>query len=128
MKRRILARIAIGLVLLLAIAAVNVVFILQSTWFFEKVRHAIIDTVETATGGRVEVGSFRFDWKQMRAEVREFVIHGSEPAGRPPLLRAGTVVVGIKLVSAIRRDVDIQYLNIDQPRIYLIVAPDGSTN
>ena len=36
-------------------------FTLESEWFFDKVRRAMITTVETATGGRVEIGGFRFD-------------------------------------------------------------------
>ncbi len=127
-RPRILARVALGLFLFALVAVTGIVFILQSSWFFEKVRHAIIDTTETATGGRVEIGSFRFDWKQLRAEVHDFVIHGSEPAGKPPLLRAGSVAVGIKLVSVIRRDIYIQYLNVADPHVYLIIGPDGGTN
>ena len=101
---------------------------MQTAWFFDKVRTAIINTVETATGGRVELASFRFDWKQMRAEVRGFVLHGTEAADKPPLLRAGSVVVGLKIVSLLRKDVDIQSLTVSDPRVYLVIGPDGRTN
>ena len=74
----------------------------------------IIGTVETATGGRVEVASFRFDWKQLRAEVRGFVLHGTETADKPPLFRAESVVVDLKLVSILRQDVDIQSLTVSE--------------
>jgi translocation and assembly module TamB len=127
-RTRIVARIALVLAGLVLIAGISLVFILQSTWFFEKVRRAIIDTVETATGGRVEIASFRFDWKQLRAEVREFVVHGSEAAGKPPLFRARSVEVGLQLVSILRRDIHIRYLNVTEPRVYLIIGPDGGTN
>src|SRR5260370_25000934 len=78
-----------GLVLVLGITAV---FVLQSSWFFDKVRQLIIGTVETATGGRVEVASFRFDWRHLRAEGRGFVPHGTEPGDQPPLLPARSPV------------------------------------
>ena len=91
-------------------------------------RRRIVSTVETATGGRVEAGSFHFDWKHLRAELRDFVIHGTEPPDKPPLFRAGSIVVGLKLVSILRRDVDIQSLTVSDPHVYLIVGTDGRTN
>ncbi len=114
-----------ALVLLAGIAAI---FVVRSAWFNGKVRQFIVGTVEKATGGRVEVATFRFDWKHMRAEVHEFVLHGKEPADKPPLFRAGSVVVGLKLVSILRRDVDIQSLTVSDPHVYLIVGADGRTN
>jgi translocation and assembly module TamB len=127
-RKRVLARVAISLVLLAALAVVGVFFVVQSSWFYEKVRVWLVATVETATGGRVEIGSFRFDWRQMSAEVRGFVLHGSEAAGKPPLLRARSAAVGLKLVSVFKRDVDIQYLKVTEPQVYLIIGADGSTN
>lgn len=129
MSRRRIGWIVFGslaaiLVLCLAVGIV----VLRSDWFHEKVRARIINTIETATGGRAEIGSFRFDWKQLRAEVDRFTLHGNEPADRPPLFRAASVTVGLKIVSLVRRDVDIQYLEVKDPHIYLIVYPDGHTN
>ena len=113
---------------LMLLAGIAAIFVLQSSWFYGRVRQFIVSTVETATGGRVELASFRFDWKQMRAEAHEFVLHGTEPPGKPPLFRAASVVVGIKLVSLLRRDVDIQSLTVSDPRVYLIVGAGGRTN
>ena len=96
--------------------------------FLARSGTAIISTVEDATGGRVEIGSFRLDWKTLRAEVQTFVLHGTEPPDKPPLFRATSVAVGLKIVSLLKRDVDIQYLDVVEPRVYLVVNPDGSTN
>jgi translocation and assembly module TamB len=128
LKKRTVFRFLGAMVALVVVFAIAAIFVVQSSWFYGKVRQRIIGTVETATGGRVEVASFRFDWKQMRAEVREFVLHGTEPADKPPLFRAGSVVVGLKLVSILRRDVDIQSLTVSDPRVYLIVGAGGRTN
>jgi translocation and assembly module TamB len=113
---------------LVLLAGVTAIFVVRSAWFNGKVRQFIVGTVEKATGGRVEVATFRFDWKHMRAEVHQFVLHGKEPADKPPLFRAGSVVVGLKLVSILRRDVDIQSLTVSDPHVYLIVGADGRTN
>jgi translocation and assembly module TamB len=114
-----------GLLVLLILAGI---LVLRSGWFHEQLRQALITNVETATGGRAEIGSFRFDWKQMRFEARPFVLHGNEPAGKPPLIRASSVAVGLKIVSFLEQKIDIQYLDVQQPRFYVIVYPDGHTN
>lgn len=126
-RKRLLwiAGVLAGLILVIGAAGV---LVLRSSWFYEKVRERIVGTVEKATGGRVEIASLQFDWKQLRAEVKSFVIHGTEPADKPPLFRAASVTVGLKIVSALKRDVDIQYLEIADPHIYLTVDRDGRTN
>jgi translocation and assembly module TamB len=104
------------------------VAVLRSAWFYNKVRNQIVATVETATGGRVELGAFRFHWSALRAEVSGFTLHGKEPAGKPPLFHAAAVRVGLKIISVLERKVDIRYLEVEEPRVYLIIASDGSTN
>lgn len=112
----------------LLVFVVTVVLVVRSQWFYGRVRRSIVETVETATGGRVEIASFQFDWHRLRAEVRSFTLHGAEPADKPPLLRAESVAVGLKLVSILKRKVDIAYLDVMAPQVYLMVGPDGRTN
>ncbi|MCX6636536.1 MAG: hypothetical protein NT090_15865, partial [Acidobacteria bacterium] len=76
----------------------------------------------------MEIGSFDFDWRRLRAEVRGFVLHGSEPGGARPLFRADSIVVGLRLVSALKRDIDIASLVVERPEVNVIVGPDGRTN
>jgi translocation and assembly module TamB len=114
-----------GLALGVVVAAV---LVLRSAWFYEKVRERVVSTVETATGGRVEAGSFQFDWKRLRAQIGAFAIHGTEPSGKPPLFRARTVAVGLKIISILERRIDIQYLEVVEPRVFLTIDSDGRTN
>jgi len=113
-----------GLCLSLAAACLIVV---RTSWFRERVRQRIVREVESATGGRAEIGSFQFDGSHLRAEIRDFVLHGTEREGAP-LVRARRVAVVLKLVSALRRDIDIQSLEIEAPQVRIIVHPDGTTN
>jgi translocation and assembly module TamB len=126
--RRRIAWMAGGLLVFLLLAGISAVLILRSDWFLNKVRLKLIATVETATGGKVEIGSLNFAWRRLRAEARDLVVHGTEPAGKPPLFRASSVLVGLKLISIWKPNVDIQYLDVTAPRIYLIIARDGRTN
>ncbi len=113
--------------LVLAVAA-GAMLVLRSDWFSAKVRERMVAEVEKATGGRAEIGAFHFDWRQLRVEVNGFVLHGTEPADAPPLARADAIVVGIKVISVLKRSVDLQYLDVRRPQVNVILYPDGHTN
>lgn len=126
-KRVVLTVLGAGAGLALVVLGLGVL-VLQSSWFYGKVRDRIVTTAADATGGRVSIGAFQFDWKHMRAQVRSFTLGGKEAAGKPPLFHADSITVGLKVISLLKRDVDIQYLDVENPRVYLVVYPDGSTN
>jgi translocation and assembly module TamB len=88
-------------------AVVAALVIVQTGWFKNEVRLKIISTVENASGGRVEIKAFDYNWKALTATLHGFILHGSEPADGPPLFRADQVKVGLKIVSFFKRDGDI---------------------
>lgn len=117
-----------SIILLLLLVAVAGLTIVRSQWFHDKVRDRIVTEVEKTTGGVVSIDRFDFDWHTMTATVHGFTIHGTEPANDPPLLHADDIVVGLKIVSILKRDVDIALLKVDRPQAFLLVAADGGTN
>jgi translocation and assembly module TamB len=116
---------AVTLAILLAVA---VVLVARSDWFRDKVGERIVAEVRKATGGEVHLGGFQFDWTNLLATLDEFTIRGTEPADHPPLFRSRSIVVGLKVVSFLRRDVDIALLAIREPRISIEIDAQGNTN
>jgi translocation and assembly module TamB len=114
-----------GLTVALVIAGLVVV---QSAWFKNLVRVRIQSVVERASGGRVEIGGFSYNWHNLTAEVAPFVLHGTEPASAPPLFRAEKIQIGLRIISALEKKVDIASLIIESPHLYITIGPDGSTN
>jgi translocation and assembly module TamB len=113
--------------LVIAVLAAGVV-LAQSQWFKNKIREKIVSVTERATGGRVEIGSFSYDWRDLTAEVSPFVLHGTEPASAPPLLRADKIKIRLRIISLLEKKVDIASLVLESPRLAVTVAPDGTTN
>jgi translocation and assembly module TamB len=127
-KRRfvlIIAGTVCGLVLLLVLGAF---YALQTTWFQDKVREKIISGIESASGGRVELGSFEYDWRTLTAELKNLTVHGTEPAAGPPLFRADSVRVRLRIISLVKREVDIASLAVEHPEVYLPIHANGTTN
>jgi len=126
--RKIVAIAAASLAGLAVIVFIAGILIVQTNWFRNMVRGKIVAAVEDATGGKVDIASFNFDWRHLRAEVRGFVVHGLEPPTAAPLLRADLVEIDLKLLSPLRGFVDLAYLLVDTPQANLIVYADGHTN
>src|SRR5436305_308728 len=127
MRRRLLIALGVfaGLLLLLFLGGLITV---RTAWFHDYVRTKMIEAIEKATGGKSEVGSYAFDWKTMTARIDGFVLHGTEPAGTPPLFRAQTVTAALKIISVMEKKIDLLAVDVKQPQIHLIVHEDGSTN
>ncbi len=123
-RRGILA----GLCGVVVAGAVGVVLLLSSEWLREKVRVAVVENAERATGGRVEIAGFRYDWRQLTFAVDRFVVHGLEPAGVAPLLETGPVQAELQILSLLELKVKPVSLQVARPLVHLIVQPDGTTN
>ena len=130
-RRRKVLWIALGsLFSLMVVASISLgIFVAQSQWFRDFVRTKIVQTVEDSTGGKVEIASFGFDWRRLRADIEQFALHGTEPVGAKPLLWVRHLRVELRFASLFRtRKVDIASLTVDQPQVNVIVFPDGRTN
>jgi translocation and assembly module TamB len=114
-----------GLIVVLVVAAIIVA---QTGRFRNFVREKIIAVTEESTGGKVDLAAFDFDWTHLRATMRDFVLHGTEPAGAAPLLRAQSIVVDLKLFASLKQYIDIRALTVDAPQANIIVYADGTTN
>src|SRR5271163_2778824 len=118
-----LGLLGLGVALLLA-----GVIVVQTAWFKNLVRERMVAVIERATGGSVEIGSFSYNWHNLTAEVQPFALRGTEPASAPPLFRADKIQIGLKIISALEKKVDIASLIVESPHVYITIGPDGSTN
>src|SRR5579862_3043527 len=125
---KVLLKIALSAAALVAALAITAVLIAQTEWFRQYVKHQIISATESGTGGRVEIGSFAFDWRHLRSTFTHFVVHGNEPAGAPPYLQAERAQVDIRLFASTHHLLDVTSLIIDRPQANIMVFPDGHTN
>ncbi len=125
---RTLKRIAVLLVILLVTLSVATVLVFQSGWFQEGVRSRILRELEAGTGGRVELGNFGFDWHTLEATVAPLILHGTESAVEPPLIRIEKVSIRLRIISALERRVDLSSVRLERPAVYIAIYPDGSNN
>jgi translocation and assembly module TamB len=125
---KLLLRASLVVVVLLLLLTGTGVWIAQSDWLRERVRSEIITGTERVTGGKVELGAFRFDWHTLTAQVDRFVIHGTEPADQAPLLRVERATVELEIISLFARNFRLRKIEAIRPEAHLILGPDGKTN
>jgi translocation and assembly module TamB len=125
---RFAIRTALALAILLLAGSIASVLIFRSGWFHERLRERIISEIETSTGGRVEMGDFSFNWEHLTATIAPLILHGTEPAGDPPLLAVKSVTLGLRVVSMLERKVDLASLYVEQPVVQVVFYPNGRTN
>jgi translocation and assembly module TamB len=127
-RTRVALYIGAGFVAAALIAAIAGILVFRSGWFHDKVRKRIVAEMEHSSGGRAEIGAFDFDWRTRTARVRNIVLHGKEASGEAPLFRAAEIRIGLNIVSALKRSVDIASLIIERPVVHVVIYPDASTN
>ncbi|MGH9582422.1 MAG: AsmA family protein, partial [Bryobacteraceae bacterium] len=125
---KILATVAASIAGVIAVLVIAAFIILHTSWFSNYVRGKIVSTVEQAAGAKAHIGSLQVDWTSLTIHIRNFVVHGTEPAAAAPLLHVSLITLHLKLFSGIAHMIDIAYVGVEQPHVDLIVFPDGRTN
>jgi translocation and assembly module TamB len=118
----------IGILMLLIVGGIGAYFYLQSTSFKNFALHTISEKVETATGGKAQIGSIDFRLSTLTAHLYNIVIRGTEPSDAPPLLKIDDLTVSLKIVSAFHREISLSELVIQHPTIHMRVTREGKNN
>jgi len=120
----------IGIFLAVLISFVGIVgyFALRSQAFHTYVHAKIQQQATEATGAQVRIQNFALHLSTLSADAYGITIHGSEPESRPPLLQADQLMVRLKIVSLLRRKIDLNEIVLHHPVVNLQVKKDGTTN
>jgi len=91
-------------------------------------RRALIDRLESLTGGHVEIRTVSVGWFSLDATVNGLVIHGTEPNDTEPLVSVEQAKIGLRVDSFWGRKVSLGELLVERPRVHIRVEKNGSNN
>src|ERR1700744_2134146 len=120
--KRLWIEITIG-VCLLAIV-LGLVWYVRSPGFADWVRRKVVQTIEEATGGRVEMASFRWNIMHLSFEADDLTVHGLEPVGQLPYAHVDRAVVRLHIISFLEREINLKQVQLQHPVIHIIVNAD----
>jgi translocation and assembly module TamB len=101
---------------------------LTSARFQERVRRRVVAELEQMTGGRVELESFHCKPAMLQLDLRGLTIHGLEASDQAPYLHADRLLIRLKILSLLQRQIGLRELTLERPVVHIIVYPDGTTN
>jgi len=125
-KRRWVHYVALSVVTLVALLLA--IWYLTSARFQERMRHKVVAELEQMTGAHAELKSFRWSLWRQEFEGRDLTLHGLESSDQVPYVHADRLLVRLKVLSLLRRQIGIRRLELERPVVHIIVYPDGSTN
>jgi len=120
--------IAISLVALVVVLVIAGYVVFRSQRFHDYVLAKLQQQASEATGGQVQIQNFALRMSSLTAEAYGITIHGSEPKSRPPLVQADQLTVRLKIVSLLRKKIDLNEIILRHPVVNLLIRKDGSTN
>src|SRR5882757_9362483 len=123
---RHVVRVFVGVIVILAITLALIAWYASTPAFENRVRQKVIATLEQATGGRVELGAFRWRILHLEFEVDNLTIHGLEAPTEVPYAHVDRLLVRAMILSFFRPRVGLNLLHAEHPVVHLIVYPDGS--
>jgi translocation and assembly module TamB len=126
-RRHLLYAFATALLLGVAIFA-GLFWYASTAQFATRVHRAVVENLERATGGRVEMGSFRWSVRHLAVEIDNLTIHGREPAGQIPYLHVEHLALRASILSFFTPKIALTSVFAERPTFHLILNPDGTTN
>jgi len=115
-------------VLIFALLLSAVLWYVTTDSFQQMVRRRLVASIERATGGRAELGSFHAVPLRFEVEVRDLTIHGREGPGEVPLAHVDSMSAIVNLSSVLGAKLAFHSLTLRHPVVHVIFYPDGTTN
>jgi uncharacterized protein involved in outer membrane biogenesis len=120
----------IGMILVAGVMILGVAgyFVLRSARFHGFLLAQIEKQASEATGGQVRIQNFALQLSRLAADAYGITVRGNQPASAPPLVQADQLRIQLKIVSLLRKKVDLSEIDLRHPVVNLQVRKDGSTN
>ena len=126
--KRIIGRTLAGIAGVFFAAAAGGYLYLRTSSFQRFAINQIEQQAAAATGGKIKIGSLDFNLGTLTARLYDITLHGTEGPNQPPLLHADKLTVGVKILSALRRQASLSELVIEHPIVHLQVDRSGRNN
>ncbi len=115
-------------VLVIGIGLTAVLLLQRSPKFRSTLLAKVEQSVKDSTGAQMQVKDFSLHLSTLTLDIYGIVVHGTEPAGSPPLAQADHLGVGIAIDSLIGRKWHFRNIVLDHPVVQVAVNKAGENN
>lgn len=128
MWRRSLGWLIAVLVTSIAVIGVAGYLVVNSTRFHGYLLAQIEKQASEATGAEVQVQNLTLHLSQLAADAYGITVRGNQPASARPLVQADQLRIRLKIVSLLRKKIDLSEIVLRHPVVNLQVRKDGTSN
>src|SRR5438477_6283366 len=126
--KRKLTWIALVLVGSVVVLSVGGYLVLRSARFHGYLRGQIEKRASEATGAEVRIQNFAIHVSQLAADAYGITVGGNQPVSARPLVQADELRIRLKIISLLRKKIDLNEIVLQHPVVNLRVSKDGTTN
>jgi len=129
-RKRLVAWIAGGLLVLTAVLLIGIVALLQTNSFRQYLLKVVHTRLSDAVGIQLRMRDFSVHLSGLSpaVDMYDVVIDGAAPYQTPPLLKVDHLSVSVQVVSLLQRKWYLKDIVIDHPVVRVYVAENGDTN
>jgi uncharacterized protein involved in outer membrane biogenesis len=119
-----------GLIGLVIVALVVILYIIVTTYDFNKLKPRIVQAVRDATGRELTLGGdFKVHFGLSPSASVERVAFQNAPWGsRPEMVRVKSLEIQVSLLPLIRGEIEFKRLILIEPDIWIETDPSGKSN
>src|SRR5262249_21769591 len=121
-----LRRTAVWTIIVMAILVVVGIacepLVLKRATFRKYVVRAVVQELNSVTGGRVEIASVELQAWPFTAHLHDISLHGREYRNAPPVLHVDEVTVRLSIQSLLKRTIKLDEVLVDHPVLHLVIG------
>jgi len=120
----------LAIILVATIVTVGIAghIVVRSQKFHDFLLTQIQQRASESTGAQVRIQNLALHLSTLAADAYGITIRGNETASAQPLAQADQLTVRVRIVSLLRKKIDLNEIVLRHPVVNLIVKKDGSTN
>src|SRR5271166_629883 len=116
------------LLALIVVVAAGVYVLLHSQKFHNYVLNQARTKASAALNTRVQLQNLTLHFHNLGLDLYGLTVYGAGPGAGQPLLQVDHIGLGVRVISVLHRQWNLDNVNVDHPVADLIVAPNGQTN
>ena len=112
----------------IAVFGVASLLVLRSPRFHKYLLTQIEKQASEAVGTEVRIQNFALQFRRLAADAYGITVRGNQPASASPLVQVDHLRIRLKIISLMRKKVDLSEIVLWHPVVNFQVRKDGTTN
>ncbi len=104
------------------------ILLLHSTSFHNYALRTAEQKASQSLNTKVEVKNFALHWSNLGLDLYGLTVYGTGPGANAPLLQVDHVGLGVRVISVLHRQWNLDNVKVDHPVVHLIVDSAGENN